>query len=90
MVEVPVSDRCKQYGYIFWRKSQDGDMKHLLGDATEIAVMFGESLLGPKNIDWRLRRISVGWKQTRTLTASVFKLRVIVKNGTSRLQVQCF
>lgn len=87
-VRVEVTPRALKYGYLFWSHKLDREMKDLLGNRSVIDVWFNKSFLGKKNIDWRYRRISLGWKQTRMIDkrSSFFVLEL--KDGKS-LNIIC-
>lgn len=67
---VPISDRARKYGYLFWPKVADADMRALLADAPSVEVLFDGQDLGTKKVDWKNRRISVGPLRTRTMSES--------------------
>lgn len=88
MVKVDITDRAKKYGYVFWRKAQDEAMSSLLGKREAVDVVFMNAEHGKKKIDWRHRRISIGWRWTRKLPQSkqVFVLKMSKQN---KLVIQC-
>jgi hypothetical protein len=88
VLEIPISERAREYGYIFWPYRMDEKVRQFFGDCDGVVVMFEDSNLGEKRIDWEFRRISLGYKQTKGLDESlrVFKL-TFLRNG--RLQVKC-
>lgn len=77
-MELPITDRSRKHGYIFWSKRQDGDVSKLLKNSRSVRLHFRGSDRGEKNVDWKYRRISIGWKWTRELPADLttFKLRL--------------
>jgi len=85
-IEIPISNRARQYGYIFWAKTMDPEVKKFLGKREKVDVWFEDSNIGTKNVDWKYRRISVGHRQTRRLSAKVssFQLR-FDKKGVLRI-----
>lgn len=87
-MEIEITKRARQYGYIFWRRNQDEDMSRLLGKRDTVELLFMNAEHGKKNIDWRYRRISIGWRWTRSLplSAKVFVLKISKSN---KLEVQC-
>ncbi len=88
MVQLPIIKRARQYGYVFWHSTQDGEMAKLLGKRESVDVTFMNAPTAKKRIDWRYRRISVGWRSTRSLPPSttMFVLRMSKSN---RLEVSC-
>ena len=75
-LEIPIYERSKKHGYVYWTKSQDFDVKTHLKDIRSASISFNGTSLGKKNIDWKNRRISLGWAQTRNLAKndSVFSM----------------
>ena len=67
-VSVPISERARRYGYVVWPKKLDEDIKRLVAGQETIGVVFNDSDLGKKRIDWKYRRISVGPSRTRSIT----------------------
>ncbi len=86
-IEIPIFDRSRKYGYIYWKNAMDESVKKFLGDRQSIDVWFENSLLGKKNIDWKNRRISIGYKQSRKISESA-KLFIITYHG-DELKVIC-
>lgn len=88
MLNLPISGRSRQYGYIFWSKKSEAQMRDLLGRARNVHVFLDGEPLGEKTVDWTYRRISLGWKQTRKLKKSVTQYYLTFgENG--RLKVEC-
>ena len=87
-LEIPISNRARQWGYVFWPKENDDEMKRLLGKKNEVEVRFDDSSLGSKKVDWTHRRISVGWKRTRNLPSSVKVFRLSMLSD-GRLKITC-
>lgn len=84
-VRVPITDRARRFGYLFWPASEDVAVERLLGDSTHVEVEFCGEPLGRKRVDRKHRRISVGTRQTARLPddAREFRLRL----GGGRLSV---
>ena len=78
-ISLPISDRSRRYGYLYWCKTDDAMMHTLLGEVQKITVWFQQSRLGGKRGDWRYRRISVGWKMTRPIPKSKRKYRLSLR-----------
>lgn len=73
---VPISNRARKYGYLFWPKAADDGMRALLSDVQKLELSFNGAEASTKTVDWKRRRISVGTKLTRAMpeTASSFVL----------------
>ena len=67
-VTIPIIKRSREFGYVVWKKEADFSMKTHLKDILEANVTFDGKDLGKKKIDWKFRRISVGWRNTRPLS----------------------
>lgn len=88
MVEVEITKRARQYGYVFWKRRQDEAMAKLLRNKKAVDVVFMNANHGKKNVDWRYRRISVGWRWTRPLPESK-KVFVLKMSKSNELEIQC-
>lgn len=85
---VPITPRSKQYGFIFWSKASEEEVTKFFKNAEKVDVWFQNSYLGTKRIDWKYRRISLGWKRTRALPNEVKYFRITYKKDKS-IQVIC-
>ena len=85
---LPINDRSRKYGYIIWKKQMDKEVAIFLGDRKEVEVCFNDSLIGSKKIDWKFRRISIGYSRTRNLpiNSKEFLLKFDEKG---RLRISC-
>ncbi len=79
-IEIPISERARKYGYVFWHAKNDEVVNSFFKNADVIAVVFDGAKLGEKKIDFKLRRFSVGWRWTRQLPKSV-KNFVLTRTG---------
>ena len=83
---IPLTNRARQYGYLFWPKKADPGIRSLFGDKETIEIVFNGRELGRKRIDWRYRRISVGPRNTRPLPEETTTMTLSV-DRTGRLAV---
>ena len=76
-MEIEISERARKFGYVIWAKKNDWAVEKFLKKIETVEVWFNDSRLGKKKVDWRHRRISVGYKQTREMPieAKVFSLK---------------
>jgi len=87
-LKLPITERARKYGYIIWPKVMDRDIYGFLGEIEKAEIWFENSLLGEKNIDWKHRRISIGYTRTRTLPANV--MNFVLKFDKKRtLKITC-
>lgn len=86
-MEIAISERAKKFGYVFWTKRNDLAVEKFLKKVEAVEVWFNDSRLGKKKVDWRHRRISVGYKQTREMPdgAKVFSLK-FSNNATLKIE----
>ena len=75
-LNVPITNRIRKYGYIYWIKEQDDEVKRFLRNVDKIKIWFENSYLGEKKIDWKYRRISIGWSKTRSLPEDARELQL--------------
>jgi hypothetical protein len=66
-MEVEITPRARLYGYLIWPASRDSEMKALIGNCEEINLFFLGADHGTKRVDWKNRRISIGYTWTRRL-----------------------
>jgi hypothetical protein len=87
MVEIEITDRAKKFGYVFWKRKHDQDMSRLLGKRIAVDVIFRNADHGKKIIDWKNRRISIGYRWTRSLDKS---MKIFVLNmSKKKLEIEC-
>ena len=87
-LRLPISDRARKYGYIFWKKKEEKQVRKFLGDRNDVDLFFFDEHLGNKRVDWKIRRISVGSKRTRNLPAK-FKNFVLKFNAQGEIKMLC-
>jgi len=66
-IRIPILNRSRKFGYIIWKKINDFEVKSHLKDIPEVEVIFEGKNMGKKKVDWKYRRISVGWRTTRPI-----------------------
>ena len=70
-MRLEITNRARTYGYLTWPKKLDAEVaKTLSADREAVQVYLNETFLGQKRIDWKYRRISLGYKYTRALPAT--------------------
>ena len=87
-LEIPISERARRWGYVFWTKKMDKEVRPFLNKHQRIDVWFDDSKLGLKNIDYENRRISVGYKLTRPLPAEISTF-VLSLDKKGVLKIKC-
>lgn len=87
-IDIPILGRSRNYGYIFWRKQDDALIRSLLGEEVMVTIVFQQYLLGTKRVDWKNRRISLGWSKTRKLPETVRSFRLTRLND-GKVDIQC-
>ena len=63
-------------------------MSDLLGKREAVEVVFMNAPHGKKKIDWRWRRISIGWRWTRPLPEAK-KVFVLKMTKANTLEIEC-
>lgn len=76
ILEIPISQSSREYGYVFWNSAQDEEVKQFFGDLNKVKLWLNGEYVGEKRIDWKARRIYLGISRTRQLDseASIFRL----------------
>ena len=69
--EISIRKSSRDYGYIFWRQTQDEEAKRFFGELNKAQLWVDGSYIGEKVIDWKLRRIFVGVRCTKKLAKDV-------------------
>ena len=87
-VQIPILPRSKKFGYVIWKRKQDFDVKSCLKDIENADVVFDGEQLGNKRVDWKYRRISLGWRQTREIPSSKKEFTVSL-NKEGKLIIKC-
>jgi hypothetical protein len=82
MVVVLLTNRAREYGYIIWGKQQDESVKEELGSISEVDLVLNGKEIGKKRIDWKGRRISMGYRHTRHLSEEHTKIQFCLRSGT--------
>lgn len=74
--EVVIRESTRDYGYIFWKHTQDEEARLFFGGVKKVRIWVNGSYVGEKPIDWHSRRIFVGLKCLRSVPkeASIFRL----------------
>jgi hypothetical protein len=80
-MRVEISERAKKWGYLMWPKDQDDDVETLLGSRQDVRLVFRGTDHGQKRIDWKYRRISIGYRWTRMLPKEFSVFVVSLKKG---------
>ena len=85
---IEIIDRTRKYGYIFWKKTKDNEVKAFFGNIHKVSVGFENSFLVEKIIDFDHRRFSIGWKNTRALSKSKTKF-ILSFDDDKKLRILC-
>ena len=85
-LSLELTSTARKYGYITWRSDQDHDVHSLLGAAEDAELILPNGNQSRKRIDWKNRRISVGYSLTRSLSPAAISIKLL-KRPDGRLQV---
>lgn len=77
----PFSSTARTYGYVIWAKEHDAAVRKLLGDSPTVELVLPGDVQKRKNVDWKHRRISVGYSVTRALPESIGQVRLRAEDG---------
>jgi hypothetical protein len=88
ILPLPISYRSRKYGYIYWLKKNDEAVREFFGKVQSVRVLLYGHPLGLKRIDWKHRRISLGWKQTRSLAKDLTEFHLSF-NSDGTVSVKC-
>ena len=66
-MEIPITKTARKFGYIIWNSVNGVELERLLSSHERVRIILNGVDVGIKNIDRRYRRISVGYKYTRSL-----------------------
>ena len=80
-MKIAIIPRARRFGYLIWPAAIDNEMKLLMGNRDHIELVFDKAAHGEKRIDWRYRRISIGWRWTRLMPESRKYFNLSVDNG---------
>ena len=86
-MQIEILDRSRNYGYMFWMKSQDMEIKDLLGNIDRVSLVFDGNQIGEKNVDLKNRRISIGHNLTRRLSPKIKFFNVSLKKPSTLIVV---
>jgi hypothetical protein len=73
---LPLTNTGRKYGYIIWPKSRDEEIRTLLGDGHDLAIMLPSGRRRRGAVDWKHHRISIGYSVTRSLTQGTERVRL--------------
>lgn len=75
-LRIPITERARKYGYLTWTKDDDEKVVQLIGNRKTIRVVLNGADLLEKRIDWKYRRISLGYKHTRRIPSDATEFLV--------------
>ena len=87
-IEIQISERSREYGYVFWDKKSDELVDKFLDQKEVVEVWFKNSYLGKKKIDRKYRRISIGYRNTRALPLQYTKF-ILEIDQSGALKISC-
>jgi len=84
-MNLPITKSARQFGYVIWSLKNEQEMKRLLSDRSEVFVTFNGLNVGLRTIDWKYRRISIGYKFTRALPDTATFFYITMKDNVLEL-----
>lgn len=87
---IPITKSARQFGYVIWPPRLNNQVDAFLGGVSKVHLYFMGADLGQKNVDWRYRRISIGYRWTRRLPNEVSEyVLTLADKDTNKLIVEC-
>lgn len=87
-IEIPLTERCRKYGYVYWTKELDSTVTKFFAGKKRVTVVLDQYLLGDKKIDLKFRRISIGAVRAQGISKECDTFRLsLEKDG--KLRVEC-
>lgn len=76
-----LNETMRKYGYFKWTRTSDKEIHELFKGKESANFFFNGISIGQKKIDYKNRRISIGWKHTRALSNSCISLKLEKKGS---------
>lgn len=74
---LPFTETARKYGYVLWSKEHDAAVRELLGARNEVDLVLPGDVEQHKAVDWKHRRISVGYSVTRPLPEATCTIELV-------------
>lgn len=87
-LRIPITERARRWGYIYWRMQQHEEVKKFLRNAPTVAIWLNDSYLGEKRVDWNNHRISIGPGKSKKLNQNVSIFKITIRKDES-LNITC-
>lgn len=86
---IPITKSARQFGYIIWTPKLNNQLHEFLKGASHVHLLFQGADLGEKKVDWKYRRISIGYRWTRRLGDDVSQYLLSFGDDDRKLVVEC-
>jgi hypothetical protein len=86
---IPITKSARQFGYIIWTPKLNDQLHDFLKGASHVNLSFQGADLGEKQVDWKYRRISIGYRWTRRLAEDISQYILTFRDSESKLIVEC-
>lgn len=86
-MKVRLNKNAKRWGYLTWNKMNEEEFKKNL-TSEKVKIYLNNMYIGEKNIDWRHKRISIGYKWTRALDDSITNF-IVEFEGNDTVRIEC-
>jgi hypothetical protein len=86
---IPITKSARQFGYIIWTPKLNDQLHDFLKGSSHVHLLFQGADLGEKKVDWKYRRISIGYRWTRRLGDDVSQYLLTFGDGDRKLVVEC-
>lgn len=89
-LKIPITKSARQFGYVIWPPHLNDKVDAFLRGASQVHLYFMGADLGQKNVDWKYRRISIGYRWTRRLSTDVSEYVLsLAEKDSDKLIVEC-
>ena len=75
-INLPLTERARRFGYVFWPKYRESEIRDVIGEGPIISVSAGGGPPRNLTVQWKYARIAVGksWTNSLPQTADTFRL----------------
>lgn len=87
-LDIPLTERCRKYGYLYWSKKIDPVIEKFLSGKDRVRIVLAGYLIGERNVDYKFRRISLGAVTLSRVPAQCGAFRLSF-NKDGNLRIEC-
>ena len=87
-VSLPIRERCRRFGYVYWPKRVDSAVRNLFGLKQTVDVVLDGLYIGQKKVSFDYRRLSIGPGKARNIPEEATEFHLSFSQD-GRLQISC-